>query len=70
PEPRRTHRAAPARDRSSTLRRRGMSGRKSDETAGAFAEDEAEAVGTAEMDADNPVEEDMIEAVDPGGSPD
>lgn len=47
-----------------------MSGRKSDETAGAFAEDEAGAVGTAEMDADNPVEEDMIEAVDPGGSPD
>ncbi|MEV8241208.1 hypothetical protein AB0O90_13285 [Microbacterium testaceum] len=47
-----------------------MSGRKGDETAGAFAEDEAEAVGTAEMDADNPVEEDMIEAVDPGGSPD
>ncbi|BAJ73421.1 hypothetical protein MTES_0457 [Microbacterium testaceum StLB037] len=47
-----------------------MSGRPDDDTAGAFAEDEADAVGTAEMHADNPVEEDMIEAVDPGGSPD
>ncbi len=45
-----------------------MSDRKDDDTEGAFAEDEA--VGTAEMDADNPVEEDMIDAVDPGGSPD
>jgi hypothetical protein len=47
-----------------------VSDRKGDDTEGAFAEDEAEAVGTAEMDADNPVEEDMIDAVDPGGSPD
>lgn len=47
-----------------------MSGRPSDDTAGAFAEDEADAVGTAQLDADNPVEEDMIDAVDPGGSPD
>ena len=42
-----------------------MSGRASDDAAR-----EDEPVGTAEMDADNPVEEDMIDAVDPAGSPD
>lgn len=39
-------------------------------SSGAFADDDGEAVGSAEMDADNPVEEDVIDAVDPGGRPD
>ncbi len=39
--------------------------------AGAFAHDaDTSGVGSAEMDADNAVEQDVIDAVDPGGSPD
>ncbi|PTT21789.1 hypothetical protein DBR36_03260 [Microbacterium sp. HMWF026] len=38
--------------------------------AGAFAREQGDAVGSAEMDADNAVEQDVIDAVDPGGSPD
>lgn len=41
-----------------------------DDTAGAFARDDAASVGSAEMDADNAAEQDVIDAVDPGGSPD
>lgn len=42
----------------------------SSDAVGAFAHDDDAAVGSAEMDADNPVEQDTIDAVDPGGSPD
>ncbi|MCI9858662.1 hypothetical protein [Microbacterium proteolyticum] len=41
------------------------------DAGGAFAQDEDTSdVGSAEMDADNAVEQDVIDAVDPGGSPD
>ncbi|MBB3156656.1 hypothetical protein FHS07_000340 [Microbacterium proteolyticum] len=33
-------------------------------------EDDTSAVGSAEMHADNAVEQDVIDSVDPGGSPD
>ncbi|KQR21094.1 hypothetical protein [Microbacterium sp. Leaf151] len=40
-------------------------------SGGAFAQDDdTSGIGSAEMDADNAVEQDMIDAVDPGGSPD
>lgn len=41
-----------------------------DDSAGAFADDDGAAIGTAEMDADNAVEQDMIDAIDPAGRPD
>lgn len=46
------------------------SGGSGDDSAGAFAGDDGEAIGTAEMDADNAVEQDMIDAIDPAGRPD
>ncbi|MDU0365927.1 hypothetical protein AB0O16_11460 [Microbacterium sp. NPDC089180] len=43
---------------------------KGSDAAGAFAEDDDEAIGSAETVADNAVEEAVVDAVDPGGRPD
>lgn len=40
------------------------------DAAGAFAEEDDDAIGTAETVADNEVEEAVVDAVDPGGRPD
>jgi 2-oxoglutarate dehydrogenase E1 component len=41
------------------------------DAAGAFAQvDDTSGIGSAEMDADNAVEQDVIDSVDPGGRPD
>ncbi|MBM3714162.1 hypothetical protein ACFWZW_11565 [Microbacterium enclense] len=42
----------------------------SPEPVGAFADGDGDAVSSDELQADNAVEEDMIDAVDPGGRPD